>query len=126
MADTQFKTGSKGRFLLPVGSEVVNSNGYLLRKVQHTGRAHRDWRLVHLLLWEEHLGSVPPGHCITFKNERKDDIRIDNLACISRSERMKRNSYWTRYPKEIARLIQLRGQLSRVINKRERNAAKHS
>lgn len=35
---------------------------------------------------------------------------------------MRRNSYHTRYPKEIGLVIQLKGALQRQINKRERDA----
>jgi len=35
---------------------------------------------------------------------------------------MRRNSYHTRYPKEVAQLIQLKGALNRKINRRSRQA----
>jgi hypothetical protein len=46
-----------------------------------------------------------------------EDITADKVECISRSENMRRNSYH-RYGQEIARLVQLRGALTRQINKR--------
>jgi hypothetical protein len=45
-------------------------------------------------------------------------ITLGRLELISRAENMRRNSYHTRYPKEVAQLIQLRGALNRQINKR--------
>ncbi len=45
---------------------------------------------------------------------------IENLELVARSELMRRNSYHTRYPKEIGRAIHLRGALVRRINRLER------
>ena len=86
------------------------------RKVSDTGYPPRDWRGVHLLLWEEHHGSVPPGHAVVFKNGNKADIRIENLELITRRELMARNTVHN-LPKPLAQLVQLRGALVRKINR---------
>lgn len=117
MAETQFKPGQAPTNHKPVGYERVTVDGYRERKVAEP----KTFRAVHVLLWEEHLGPVPKGCAVVFKNGNKTDIRIDNLALVSRAELMRRNSYH-RYPKEIARVIQLRGALNRQINKREGRA----
>ena len=46
-----------------------------------------------------------------------EEITLDKVECISLAENMRRNSCH-QYGKEIARLIQLRGAVSRQINKR--------
>jgi len=51
------------------------------------------------------------------------EITLDRVECISLAENMRRNSYLTRYPKEVADLIRLRGALNRKINTRERRRA---
>lgn len=107
----------------PIGSERISKDGYLERKVsddQSVAPARR-WRAVHVLVWEAAHGPVPPGHAVAFKPDRKSsavaNITPDALELVSRGELMRRNTLH-RYPKEIARLIQLRGALNRQINKR--------
>jgi hypothetical protein len=110
---TQFRPGQMPKNHKPVGYERVNVDGYRERKVAEP----KTFRAVHVLLWEEHLGPVPAGHAVIFKNRDKTDIRIDNLALVSRAALMRRNSYHN-YPQPIPQLIQLRGALQRQINKR--------
>lgn len=128
MCETQFKKGQLPHTWKPIGSERINADGYRDRKVSDTGYPPRDWKGVHVLLWEEHLGPVLPGHCVCFKNGDKTDIRCDNLALLSRAERMRRNSFRTTYPPELHAVIQLRGVLNRKINRRtrERDAAENA
>lgn len=129
MRETQFKKGERhgraAQVYQPIGSERISKDGYLQRKINNDMPFQQRWRGVHILLWEEHLGPLPPGFAVCFKNGDKTGIRIDNLALVSRSELMRRNSYHNRYPKEIARLIQLRGALVRTINRRTRNEPRH-
>lgn len=115
---TQFRPGQMPTNHKPVGYERVTAEGYRERKIAEP----KTFRAVHVLLWEEYLGPMPKGCAVIFKNRDKTDIRIDNLALVTRAELMRRNSYHNRYPKEIARLIQLRGALNRQINKREQQA----
>lgn len=116
-AETRFRPGQMPTNHKPVGYERVTAEGYRERKIAEP----KTFRAVHVLLWEEHLGPTPKGCAIIFKNRDKTDIRIDNLALVTRSELMRRNSYHNRYPKEIGLVIQLRGALQRQINKRARN-----
>ncbi|MGH8431787.1 MAG: HNH endonuclease signature motif containing protein, partial [Solimonas sp.] len=89
--------------------------------VTDTGYTPDDYVEVHRLLWEEHFGPIPAGHTVVFRNRDKTNTRIDNLELITRAELMRRNSYHNNYPKEIGRVIQLRGQIVRQINKRARH-----
>lgn len=116
--ETQFKPGNRPRTWLPIGSERVVDGGVLQRKVTDTRYPPRDWVAIHKLVWVEANGPVPKGHIVVFKNGDRTDVRIENLECITRGENMRRNSYHTRYPKEVAQLIQLRGAVNRQINKR--------
>lgn len=125
MAQTQFKkgqlAGAAAEKIVPVGTEVVDRDGYIKRKVSDDAppnMSRLNWKFVHVLVWEEHNGPLPAGYCVCFKNNNRADLRIENLECISRGERMRRNSYHTRYPKEVAQLIQLKGALNRKINRR--------
>lgn len=119
---TQYKPGNRSGKAVelhkPIGTERISKDGYLQRKINDDMPLHRRWRGVHLLLWEESHGPIPPGHAVVFKNGNKADIRLDNLELVSRGALMKRNSYHN-YGKDIAQLVQLKGAVTRVINRRE-------
>lgn len=112
----------------PIGSLRLSKDGYLERKVtdDHPVPARR-WVGVHRLVWEQAHGPVPPGHAVVFKPGRRTtveaEITLDRLECITRAELMRRNSYHTRLPPEVAQLVQLRGALHRKINNRLRKQA---
>ena len=116
-AETQFKPGARPHSWLPIGSERITTDGLRQRKLTDTGYPPRDWVPVHRLLWESHHGPVPRGCLIVFRDRDRTHIAIDNLECITRAENMHRNTCH-RYPKEVARLVQLRGALVRQINRR--------
>lgn len=124
-AETRFKPGHRGGKALenykPVGSERLSKDGYLQRKINDDLPIQRRWRAVHLIEWEAIHGPVPSGHALVFKDGDKTNITLENLELIPRAELMRRNSYH-QYPKPIARVIQLRGAITRQINKRERKS----
>lgn len=126
MRETQFKKGQMPFNWMPVGSYHINSDGYLQKKLTDTGYGPKDWEAVHRLIWIQAHGPIPRGHKVCFKARRKttelDDITLDALEMISDADLMRRNSFHTNYPKEIGRLIQLRGAVQRQINRRERLA----
>jgi len=101
----------------PVGSERIDREGYLERKVSNVGIKRADWKRVNHLVWEEYNGSIPPGHIVVFRDRKKNNIAIENLELITREENMKRNTVH-RLPKELALAIQAKGALQRQINKR--------
>jgi hypothetical protein len=115
---TRFKKGQMPHNWHPVGRERVTKDGILQRKVKDTGYTPSDYKGVHAIVYEEHFGKIQKGHIVVFRDRNRRNFAPENLECISRVENMKRNTYH-RYPKEIARLIQLRGALNRQINRRE-------
>lgn len=125
--ETRFRKGDlAGRaaeLCAPIGTEVRDPDGYLKRKVadDRSAPSRRNWRPVHLLLWEEHHGPVPPGCAVVFRNGDKDDIRIDNLELLTRAELMARNSIH-RYPPELKHAIRLTKKLRRTIAEQEKRA----
>lgn len=120
--ETQFKPGTlNGQAALnhaPIGSERINKDGVLMRKVQEHGKRSEKWRPVHVLLWESVHGPIPDGHIVVFANRVQRDIRPENLELISRAENMRRNSIH-RYPKELVGLMKTAGKLRRVINEKQ-------
>lgn len=112
---TSFRKGHRPQTWRPVGSERVNRDGTLERKVGNPRR----WKPYKDIVWTAAHGRIPRGRFVVHKNRNRADFRLSNLELVNRAENMERNTYH-RYPKEIARLIQLRGALNRQINKREK------
>lgn len=129
--DTRFKPGrpaSEARNYAPIGSERITRDGILERKVTDDPALApaRRWVAVARLVWETDNGPVPAGHAVVFKPGRATTdaalITLDAIELVSRAELMRRNSYLTRYPKEVADVIRLRGALNRKINRRSKAA----
>lgn len=119
-AETRFKKGQKSHTCNPVGHERISKDGYLERKMTDTGITRQDYVAVHRLIWIEAGNAIPPGHIVVFKDGNKSNLAINNLECISRQEGMRRNTYH-QYGPEVAKLVQLRGAITRQINKQEAN-----
>ena len=125
---TQFKPGSRPHTWMPVGSHRVNGDGYLEVKLNDDpGPYFVRWTPVHRKLWIEAHGEPPAGFVVAFKPGRKttvlEELTLDCLELLSKADMARRNVPSARYPKEVAQLIQLKGAIKRVINRRERDAA---
>lgn len=120
-AETQFKRGNTPHTWRPIGSTSTSRDGYLLRKVSDTGITRRDYALVHQLVWRMHGRAAPNHrtHALVFIDGNKRNFDINNLELVSRAELMRRNSVHN-LPPEVAEVVQLRGQIVRRINQREK------
>lgn len=134
MAETQFKKGRPAHEspnYLPIGSVRASKDGLLERKMTDDPKIvpARRWQFIHRLVWVKRRGKIPRGHVVRFKPGKSTsvlkEITIGRLECISFAENMRRNSLWNAYPKPIALLIQLRGQLNRRIRQKESRAQEH-
>lgn len=117
---TQFKPGDKPATTLPVGMYRLCS-GQLQRKTSETpGPNYKRWTPVTRLVWESVHGPVPPGHIVVFRPGRATAelalITPDALDCISRAEHARRNHPSSKSP-ELAKLCQLRGAITRQVNR---------
>lgn len=121
-AVTRFKPGNKPHTWRPIGSERITDDGIRQRKISDTGYPPRDWKAIHVSMWEAENGQVPRNHIVVFRDRNRENLVLENFELVTRQELMRRNSVHTRYPKEIAVVIQLKGALQRQINKRERSA----
>lgn len=121
----RFKAGQVPPQCLPLGSERINKDGILERKVSMSGPKRQRWRPVHALVWERAHGQIPAGRLVVFRDGMRanvaSEITAEKLELVTRGELMSRNSMHTRYPREICELTQLRGVLNRQIRKRERD-----
>lgn len=115
---TRFKKGNIPGNHKSVGYERVNKDGYIEVKTAEPNV----FELKHRLIWAEHNGEIPPCCNIQFKDGDRQNVCIENLYIISRSEQMKtQNSMYARYPEDVQYLIKLKGALNRQINKATKN-----
>lgn len=119
-AKTQFKKGTIPPNYQPVGYERMTIDGYTEIK---TGEGLRMFKLKHRVEWEKVNGNIPRGLILVCKTDDKQNCHPSNWELITRAENMKRNTYHN-YPKDIANVIQLRGALTRQINKAKRRYEK--
>lgn len=120
-AETRFRKGSKPHTTLPIGSYRVNKDGHLQRKVSDaSGSNSKRWRCVSELVWVAANGPVPPKHIIVFKPGMRtnvlEQITLDRVECISMAENARRNHPRNKHP-ELARLVQLKGAITRQVNR---------
>lgn len=129
--ETRFKKGrppSEARNYVPIGSYRISKDGYLERKTTDDPSIYpaRRWSFVHRLVRIEANGPIPDGHLIVFRKSQRtsklEEITLDRLECISLAENMRRNTFHN-YGPEVAKAVQLRGAITRQINKRERKKA---
>lgn len=128
---TQFKPGNKSDRTQPIGAYRINKTKGLPRLEQKTsetpGPNHLRWVPVTRLVWERHHGPIPDEHIVIFKDPRMattvlEEITVDKLICVTRAENARRNHPSVRHP-ELAKLIQLKGAITRQVNRlaRENN-----
>ena len=120
-AETRFKPGTRPHTWLPVGSYRISGDNQLERKMNNNpGANHVRWHPVARLVWEAAHGTVPTGSMVVFKPGRKslvlERITLDAVECITRAENARRNHPRNKSP-EIATLVQIKGQITRQVNR---------
>lgn len=123
---TQFKKGAAPHNTLPIGSYRLNREGHLQQKISDAkGSNSKRWRGVAELVWCAANGPLPPKHIVVFKNgmftNKLEEITLDRVDCISNAEHVRRNSIWRNDP-EVAKLYQLKGQITRQVNRIKKEA----
>ncbi len=114
---SQYKPGNVPVNILPAGTVVHRGDGYLWKKISdNNADCKKNWRLVHVLLWEQHNGPLPDGMIVIFKNRNKTDIRIANLIAITAAEKMLRNSIHNFTP-EVREVHKARARLTVAIKR---------
>jgi len=129
--ETQFHTGALPPTTMPVGSyRVITTKAglkFLERKVRQVpGASHKRWTPVSRLVWEAEHGPVPHGSIVVFKPGQRtlvlEEITLDRLELITRAQHARRNHPNTRSP-ELGRLYQLKGQITRQVNRLQKERA---
>lgn len=110
----------------PVGTIKVKADGYIWKKISDDKKPYRkNWRQLHILLWEEANGPVPSGHIIIFRDGNRNHCVLSNLMCISRSEHAVLNKFGLRSDvPELAEASILLAKIKRQRYKREREKSK--
>ena len=129
MAETMFKPGqARGATNCrydPIGTIKAKDGQLRMKFTDDAPYPAARWKPVAHVVWEAAHGPVPKGYVVRFKDGRKalvlEEITLDRLECVTKAENMRKNSYWRNYPREVGELIQLKGQLTRQINKRTRS-----
>lgn len=85
--ETQFKVGHRPHNWVPVGTELIDGDGYAKVKVADPNK----WRFKHRMIWEEHNGPIPKGHVVIFGDGNKGNFDVDNLLLVSRSQLVRMN-----------------------------------
>jgi len=80
--ESEFRKGHAPCNQVPVGSEVIHSDGYSWVKIAEP----KKWKQKHRIIWEEANGKIPRDHCLLFGDGDRRNITLDNLILISRSQ----------------------------------------
>ncbi len=73
------------------------------------------WVMLHVKMWIDANGPVPPGYIVVFKNRNTEDCRIENLELITRKENMARNTL-IQWPEELKETIVSLNKLKKLIS----------
>lgn len=123
-AATQFRKGNEPHNTLYDGATSIrkDNRGVPYRFIRVKKGV---WITYKNYIWEQHHGPIPPKHKIVFINGDTLDERIENLACISFADMMKRNAIHN-YPKPIKELLQVKKGFTRRLNKIKKQYAKEN
>lgn len=83
---TSFKQGNTPHNVKGVGSitEHVDKNGYTYLRIKIA--EPNKWQMLHAYIWEQEHGKIPKSHCVIFKDRDTENMNLDNLMLVSRSE----------------------------------------
>jgi hypothetical protein len=80
---TWFKKGNIPKNHLPVGTELMKSDGYIRVKIAEPNV----WKQKHAIIWEAAHGPYNnKTHCVIFKDSDRTNFDLDNLQLITRKQ----------------------------------------
>jgi hypothetical protein len=77
-----FKPGNTPQNWQPVGTEIIDEDGYTKVKTRNP----KTWKFKHRLIWEKANGKIPRGHIVLFADRDRSNFALDNLILVSRNE----------------------------------------
>lgn len=120
---TQFKPGTRSPNYRAVGTIRMVKDGYLEIKI---AEGMRQWKPLQRVIWERCNGKIPDGHNVSFIDRNKQNVEITNLRLMTKAENAIKNNPSTKYGPEIKQIYQLKGAITRQINKRNKQNERHS
>lgn len=120
---TWFKKGNLSHNKVPVGTVTKTQDGYLWKKVSENPYESRytNWRMLHILVWEEANGPVPEGMRVIFKDGDKENVSIDNLALATYAEVAVMNKFGLRSSDpELTETGHMIAKLHLAVNKKSK------
>lgn len=109
---TSFKKGNIPKNKKPIGSERVNVDGYTEIKVSEPNR----YRLKHRVIYEQyHDVKLKPNEAIIFLDGNKQNLNIDNLEKVTRSQLLQLNQ--NHLIKDDAELTKAGVNIAKIITK---------
>lgn len=104
-----------------IGEIRVNSDGYLVKKVQHFGTQRKRWRFLHRIIWEEAHGPVPEGCVVSFADGNRQNCSLENLILETKGQHAIKNKMrWKSWNRESAEAYSLMADLQMTASKRKR------
>lgn len=97
---TRFKKGRKPHNTKQKGQIVSIKDSHNDLTYKYIKIKDNNWVLYHKYLWEKVNGKIPDNLILRFKDGDTNNVNIDNLELITRTENMYRNSRHN-YPVEI-------------------------
>lgn len=93
-----FQNGHEPHNTDPVGTVCKKTDGYLWMKLDDKpGAKIKNWKQLHIVVWEEANGPVPDGHFVIFKDGNIENVKLENLMLVSRAENAVMNRWGLRF-----------------------------
>lgn len=115
-AKTQFKKGGLPSNTLSDGIIRTRTHRKSGLSYQWIRISQANWKMLHVKVWEDANGPVPPEHIVIFRDGNQMNATLENLEMVSLAENMRRNSIQN-YPKELKEVMRLKGKLKRTLKK---------
>lgn len=114
---TMFKPGMKPNNTVPIGTEVMMSDGYTYVKVDDIPKVKKkvNWTPKHKLIYEENYGPIPKGHVVIFLDGNRQNFNPDNLQAVSRGTLARLNQNGMIY--QDAELTKVGVNIAKLISK---------
>ena len=108
---TRFNKGNIPHNTKYDGYERITKDGYIEVRV-----SKGVFKLKHRVIWEKEHGTIPDNMIIIFKDNNKQNCRIENLEMISKDENLVRNHFLPNYPRELQQVQYLNTKIKRKID----------
>lgn len=117
--ETRFKRGhGNSNNAHPVGTEKLDKDGVLLRKVSNIGERREKWRPVKDIIYEQYHGDIPDSCIVNFNDGNKENYARENLVALTRAEMLDRNRI-QRYGSEVHGIAITLGRFKSKLRKIE-------